>query len=118
MSNFDVIMTYDDNDVQESRLNVSIISRAIHIQEFGDHLKEIYIPEIMMSPPESGIWTMIEDVKAEFSYTYEIVYWPGPSKMAKIRQWLDEMRIPCNNINRVFFFKTDEDRLLFMMVWG
>ena len=90
----------------------------MQIQQFNGYLREIYIPEIMMSPPHRAVHTIVEDVRAEYSHVYEIEYWPGPSKQDKMRRWVEDMNIPCTQVNRAWFFKTEEDRLLFMMVWS
>jgi len=118
MNNYNVSVYATEEDVKNGRMIVEITSRYMHIQQTSQYLKEIYIPEVMMSPPNYREWKIMENVKAEYSYTHEIEYWPGPKKMSDMRSWVEEMRIPCSNINRVWFFKTEEDMLLFMMVWG
>ena len=116
--NYDVVFTRDNNRSKLMYINFSLMPRLISAQKNNAYLSEIYIPEIMMYPPEYKIWTMMEDMRSEYSYTYEIDYWPGPNKMNEIRQWIEDMKIHCTQVNRAFFFKTDEDMLLFIMVWG
>jgi len=118
MIEYDVIMTSDKKDIHEGKLNMLMMPRLINIQKDNAYHTEIYIPEIMMHPPIYTIWKMETAMRAEYSYTHELEYWPGPTKSNAIRQWVDEMRIPCTQINRLWYFKTDEDRLLFIMVWG
>ena len=114
---YDVIFTSDDKDIHEGRMNMTIMPRLMRIQQDNVYFSEIYIPEIMMHPPEFKIWIIMKDMRSEYSYTYEIDYWPGPNKMNDIRQWIEDMKIPCTQVNRAFFFKTEEDRLLFILRW-
>ena len=32
-------------------------------------------------------------------------------------QWLEDRAIACSKIGRIFFFKREEDRLMFLMTW-
>lgn len=46
-----------------------------------------------------------------------LIWYLSDSTMQEIRDWCDEQGVRCTQIQSQFFFKDEDDRLLFMLRW-
>ena len=58
----------------------------------------------------------VYDLKDDDEYRYVAHLKALPKEFSL--DWLEERAIHCSKIGRIFFFKREEDRLMFLMKWA